>query len=441
MTEKPIPGSSSSCLKGCSCVYCFGLDRNVVAVSSQPSPAVSTPKPKLSAVFIDLTLDDGKSTNHPTAERAMASVTSNSPLPPSVEAAYYRKCIELKRRINEIEASNDELRLRKVRTERAILKLRLERAFLLEHIEKRMKNNVDESDESDSPPPTVSAKSSTGKKRARSKSPPAKSVIPEGLDDGSGDLPEKKSSKPRSSRSRLERSRAPSPEPSPPIKRPRTSDYVSPYGYQAALEAAAAAAAAEQATMTYINQELTSHQPTDKPLRSKRGHRKATPPPASSAPTSQQPTPAHQNTMQPGVNTFASTTTTADLAASTTRPTSTTPSFLQTVGATQSFQSPLNGATTLPPLPPLTQIQQPYDPVAAEHGRAQGANEAAAPAMTNGPGAGEASSRVDDEAAAAASLAGLSRGDVNGPPAAGGDTEMHDAGAGDGGFGFTAVNR
>lgn len=86
----------------------------------------------------------------------MASVTSNTPLLPSVEAAYYRKCIELKRRINEIEESNDALRLRKVRAERGILKLRLERAFLLEQIEKRMQNNVDDSDESESPPPTVS---------------------------------------------------------------------------------------------------------------------------------------------------------------------------------------------------------------------------------------------------------------------------------------------
>ena len=85
----------------------------------------------------------------------MASVTSNSPLPPSVEAAYYRKCIQLKRRINEIEESNDAVRLRKARVERAILKLRLERTFLLEQIESRMANNVDESDDSESPPPTV----------------------------------------------------------------------------------------------------------------------------------------------------------------------------------------------------------------------------------------------------------------------------------------------
>ncbi|KAK3079687.1 hypothetical protein LTS18_004134, partial [Coniosporium uncinatum] len=40
-------------------------------------------------------------------------VTANTPLPPSVEKAYYKKCIELKRRINEIEDNNDAVRLRK----------------------------------------------------------------------------------------------------------------------------------------------------------------------------------------------------------------------------------------------------------------------------------------------------------------------------------------
>ncbi|KAI9706748.1 MAG: hypothetical protein M1820_004718 [Bogoriella megaspora] len=85
------------------------------------------------------------------------SSTLNTPLPPSVEKAYYRKCIELKRRINEVEESNDAYRLRKIRLDRAILKMRLERAFLLEQLQKRMEYNVDESDRSTSPPPTVSA--------------------------------------------------------------------------------------------------------------------------------------------------------------------------------------------------------------------------------------------------------------------------------------------
>lgn len=90
-----------------------------------------------------------------TDQDVVARGTQNSPLPPSVETAYYRKCIELKRRINEIEESNDAARLRKVRINRQILKMRLERAFLLEQLQKRMENNVDDSDRSSSPPPTV----------------------------------------------------------------------------------------------------------------------------------------------------------------------------------------------------------------------------------------------------------------------------------------------
>ncbi|KAF2836851.1 hypothetical protein M501DRAFT_996533 [Patellaria atrata CBS 101060] len=79
----------------------------------------------------------------------------NRPLPPSVEQAYRRKCSELKRRIAEVEETNDTLRLRKSRMNRAILKMRLERAFLLEQLTKRMEEKLDESDKSTSPPPTV----------------------------------------------------------------------------------------------------------------------------------------------------------------------------------------------------------------------------------------------------------------------------------------------
>jgi hypothetical protein len=78
-----------------------------------------------------------------------------APLPPSVEHAYRQKCIDLKKRINEVEESNDALRLRKARTKRGILKLRLERAFLLEQLAKRTSVNVEDSDGSPSPPPPV----------------------------------------------------------------------------------------------------------------------------------------------------------------------------------------------------------------------------------------------------------------------------------------------
>lgn len=89
---------------------------------------------------------------------AVVRGTQNSPLPPSVETAYYRKCIELKRRINEIEESNDAARVRKIRVNRQVLKMRLERAFLLENLQKRMDFNLDDSDRSTSPPPTVRAR-------------------------------------------------------------------------------------------------------------------------------------------------------------------------------------------------------------------------------------------------------------------------------------------
>ena len=89
-----------------------------------------------------------------------------APLPPSVEEAYRKKCIELKRRMTEVEESNDAFRLRKVRLTRAIRKMRLERAYLLETLGKRMKKNGvggdelqgffdEESEGSSEGPPTV----------------------------------------------------------------------------------------------------------------------------------------------------------------------------------------------------------------------------------------------------------------------------------------------
>ncbi|KAF2400930.1 hypothetical protein EJ06DRAFT_548829 [Trichodelitschia bisporula] len=111
-----------------------------------------------------------QSTSH--AARIQHGVSANSPLPPSVEAAYYRKCIELKRRITEIEDNNDQLRVRKLRINRGILKLRLERAMLLERIEALMQPNVDESDRSTSPPATPQDKPLRAKRGHRSKGTP-----------------------------------------------------------------------------------------------------------------------------------------------------------------------------------------------------------------------------------------------------------------------------
>lgn len=84
-----------------------------------------------------------------------AAAIANSPLPPSMEKAYHQKCIELKRRLKEIEASNDAARLRKRRIDRAIEKMRLERAFLYDRLAKIQGFAEDDSDKETSPPPTV----------------------------------------------------------------------------------------------------------------------------------------------------------------------------------------------------------------------------------------------------------------------------------------------
>lgn len=80
------------------------------------------------------------------APARVESSTAMTPLAPSVEKAYYRKCIELKRRLNEVEGANDEAKIRRVRLDRGIMKMRLERAFLLDELRKRMEYNVDGSE-------------------------------------------------------------------------------------------------------------------------------------------------------------------------------------------------------------------------------------------------------------------------------------------------------
>lgn len=76
-------------------------------------------------------------------------------LPPSVEEAYRRKCVQLKNRTNEVEDANDAARLRLARIKRQVEKLRIERAFLLEQLSRRTSANVEDSEGSPSPPPTV----------------------------------------------------------------------------------------------------------------------------------------------------------------------------------------------------------------------------------------------------------------------------------------------
>jgi hypothetical protein len=57
--------------------------------------------------------------------------------------------------MNEVEEANDASRQRLARLNRQIQKMRLERAFLLEQLAKRTSTNVEDSEGSPSPPPTV----------------------------------------------------------------------------------------------------------------------------------------------------------------------------------------------------------------------------------------------------------------------------------------------
>jgi hypothetical protein len=116
-----------------------------------------------------LALASPQGTNSPTAARAF----SQKDLPPSVEAAYYRKCIELRRRINDIEENNDGTRQRIQRLNRGIQKMRLERAFLLDQLQKHQDYSLDDSERSSSVPPTPTDKPLRSKRSHRKGTPPA----------------------------------------------------------------------------------------------------------------------------------------------------------------------------------------------------------------------------------------------------------------------------
>jgi hypothetical protein len=82
-------------------------------------------------------------------------VNNTANLPASVEQSYRQKCKEIKKRIVEIESSNDVLTSQIQRARRAIQRMRLERAFLLQQLEMRTDIRVEDSEGSPSPPPTV----------------------------------------------------------------------------------------------------------------------------------------------------------------------------------------------------------------------------------------------------------------------------------------------
>lgn len=165
------------------------------------------------------------------------------PLPPSVEEAYRRKCLQLKRRTNEVEEDNEAARLRLVRLKRGVEKLRLERAFLLEQLAKRTSTNVEDSEGSPSPPPTVRDE-----------------VLPESTQ----------------SQNLRPSAHSPSPAPAPArsvsglVPRPRPHSITS----NSHNDDKSASASGIGNSGTGTDHDLLNRQPSEKPLRSKRGHRK-----------------------------------------------------------------------------------------------------------------------------------------------------------------------
>ncbi|KAL9061512.1 MAG: hypothetical protein Q9162_000043 [Coniocarpon cinnabarinum] len=115
--------------------------------------------------------------------RESDTATTNTPLPPSVEKAYHKKCIDLKKRLREVEAANDSSRLRKHRIDRSITKMRLERALLLEKLAKVQKRELKdvpgilEESESESPPATPQERHPRPRNRRQSP-PPLESGYP-----------------------------------------------------------------------------------------------------------------------------------------------------------------------------------------------------------------------------------------------------------------------
>ncbi|KAI0181087.1 hypothetical protein GGR52DRAFT_18308 [Hypoxylon sp. FL1284] len=134
----------------------FSLPSSPIPLPSQPPPAslpvesrssssTLSPPPESTCSEDEVSVVDAK----------VASANANPPsLPPTVEEAYRRKCIQLKERTKEIQEESKAYQLRIQRLERQIQKTRLERAFLLEQIQKRTSTNVEDSEGSPSPPPT-----------------------------------------------------------------------------------------------------------------------------------------------------------------------------------------------------------------------------------------------------------------------------------------------
>lgn len=77
---------------------------------------------------------DGSTKESPFPPANEIPLHRNAPLAPSQELAYRKKCIQLKRRLNEIEINNDSTRKRIAQEKEHVQKMRLLRAILLNHL-------------------------------------------------------------------------------------------------------------------------------------------------------------------------------------------------------------------------------------------------------------------------------------------------------------------
>jgi hypothetical protein len=133
-------------------ISCDSAQGPVPAADLETSTGYSTRSLSPTTVHLPSSSESGSSPSKSLTKRAGGIPPE---LPPSVEAAYRKKCIQLRQRMNEVEEANDAARQRLARLHRGIQKLRLERAFLLEQLAKRTSTNVEDSEGSPSPPSTV----------------------------------------------------------------------------------------------------------------------------------------------------------------------------------------------------------------------------------------------------------------------------------------------
>lgn len=83
-------------------------------------------------------MDSAKATASPFPDAAQVPVQRNPPLAPSQELAYRNKCIQLKKRLAEIEANNDNTRRRIAAEKERVMKQRLLRSLLLSQLREIM---------------------------------------------------------------------------------------------------------------------------------------------------------------------------------------------------------------------------------------------------------------------------------------------------------------